>query len=111
MINIINSSEKNEIKDKISFWQIYTDSRPNELINLQPNVEFRLQNYPRQHLLVKSQQWKHQNNNWNLFKVNNKDTTTTSMASSWCSSLFIVNFEQISHIVLVFPFLILTLNE
>ena len=36
------------------------------------------------HLLVQSQQWKHQNNMWNLFKVNNKDTKTTSVTSFWC---------------------------
>ena len=30
-------------------------------------------------VLVQSQQWKHQNNAWNLFKVNNKDTRTTSL--------------------------------
>ena len=42
-----------------------------------------------------------------MFKVNNKDTGTTSM--QWCrSGVFIVNFEQISHLVLVF--LLLTLN-
>ena len=34
-----------------------------------------------------------------LFEVNNKDTR----AKSWCcSGVFIVNFEQISHIALVF---------
>ena len=37
-----------------------------------------------QHLLVPNQQWKHQNNVWNLFKVNNKDTRTTSMKSFRC---------------------------
>ena len=31
------------------------------------------------YLLVQSQQWKQQNKVWNLFKVNNKDTRTTSM--------------------------------
>ena len=36
-----------------------------------------------------------------MFKVNNKDTRTTSV--------FIVNFEYISHLVLVF--LLLTLNK
>ena len=35
-------------------------------------------------LLVQSQQWKHQNNVWNLFKVNNRDTRTTSMTLFWC---------------------------
>ena len=42
---------------------------------------------------------------WNLFKVNNKDTRT-----KWrYSSVFIVNIEQISQIVLVFA--LLTLNK
>ena len=36
------------------------------------------------HLLVQSQHWKHQNNVWNLYKVNNKDTRATSMMSFWC---------------------------
>ena len=38
-----------------------------------------------------------------LFKVNNKDNRMTS------SDVFIVNFEQISHINLLFP--LLTLNK
>ena len=32
---------------------------------------------------------------WNMFKVNNKNTKTTSLTSSWC---FIGNFEHISHL-------------
>ena len=47
----------------------------------------------------------HKNNMQNLFKVSNKDSRTTSMTSFW--RVFIVNFEEISHIVLVFPLLIL----
>ena len=50
------------------------------------------------------QQWRHQNNVWNLFKVINKDTRMTSWRRS---DVFIVNFEQISRIVMVFPLLIL----
>ena len=41
-----------------------------------------------------------------MFKVNNKDTRATPMASS---VVFIVNFEHISDFVLVF--LLLTLND
>ena len=52
------------------------------------------------HLLVQSQLWKHQNNVYKLFKVNNINTRT---------GVFIVNFEQILLIVLVFP--LLTLNK
>ena len=38
-----------------------------------------------------------------LFKVKNKDTRTMTMTSTWSrSGVFIVLFEQISHIVLVF---------
>ena len=44
------------------------------------------------HLLIQSQQYKYQNNVWILFKTNTKDI------------VFIVNFEQLSFIVLVFPF-------
>ena len=36
------------------------------------------------HLLVQSLQWKHQNNMWNLVKVNNKDSKTTSLTSFGC---------------------------
>ena len=54
------------------------------------------------HLIVQSQQWKQQNNVWNLFNISNKDTRTTS-----CTGLFIVNLEQISHIVLVLTLLTL----
>ena len=48
-------------------------------------------------LLAQSQQLKHQNNVWYLFKLNNK------------GSVFIANFEQISLITLMF--LLLTLNQ
>ena len=41
-----------------------------------------------------------------MFKVNNKNTRTTSMTSFWC---FIVDFEHISQLSLVF--LLLTLNK
>ena len=34
--------------------------------------------------LVQSQQQKYQNNMWNLFKVNNKDSRTTSLTSFYC---------------------------
>ena len=38
------------------------------------------------YLLVQIQQWKYQNKRWNMFKVSNKDTKTTSvsMTSFWC---------------------------
>ena len=39
---------------------------------------------PRQCLLVQSEQRKYQNNMWNLFKVNNKDSRTTSLTFFWC---------------------------
>ena len=58
--------------------------------------------YPDRHLLVQSQQLKHQNNVWNLFKVNNKDNNR-----HWRPSVVNANFEQISLIVLVFLLLIL----
>ena len=42
---------------------------------------------PSRDILVQSQQWKHQSNVWNLFKVNNKDTRT-SMTLNRFHSLF-----------------------
>ena len=36
---------------------------------------------PSRYLLVQSPQWQYQNNVWNLFKVNNKDTRMTSLRS------------------------------
>ena len=52
----------------------------------------------------------------NILKVNNKDTRTTLLSISltlnilWChSGVFIVNFEDTSHVVLVF--LLLTLSR
>ena len=52
-----------------------------------------------------SQQWKHQNNMWNLFDSNNKDIKTTSLTSfgvfvtfeqylTHCSAVSIVDSEQ-----------------
>ena len=43
---------------------------------------------PNKHLLVPSQQWKHQNNVWNLSKGNNKDRQKTSLASLWYFLVF-----------------------
>ena len=53
---------------------------------------------PSQHLLVQSQQWKHQNSLWNLFKVNSKIRTT----SFWClySELW-TNFTHCSRVSIV----------
>ena len=50
------------------------------------------QDYPSRHLLVRSQQCKHKNSVWNLFKANKKE---------------ICVFEHISNIVLVIPLLTL----
>ena len=40
--------------------------------------------YVSQNLLIESQQWKHQNNVWNLSKVNNKNTRMASVTPFWC---------------------------
>ena len=57
------------------------------------------------HLLGHSQQWKNQNNVSNLFKVKKK----APERDLWhCSGIFIVNFEHVSLVVLVFPLLILS---
>ena len=52
------------------------------------------QSNPSRHLLIQSQQRKHQNNVWNLFNVNNKDIRTTSLTSFWCLYWYL---EEISH--------------
>ena len=40
--------------------------------------------YPNEHLLVQSQQQKHQKKMYNMFRVNTRDTRTTSIISFWC---------------------------
>ena len=57
-------------------------------------------------MLVQSQQWKYQNNVWNLFKV--KRHQTEVIMTFYC--VVIVDFEQISHIVLVYLLLTWTCN-
>ena len=55
----------------------------------------------RRHLLAHGQQWKHQNNVWNLFKVNNRDTSTFFFLLTlnrfhtlfWCSHCWIWTSE------------------
>ena len=63
---------------------------------------------PTWHLLAQSQQCKHQDNVWNLFKINNKVTRMTLMTLLWClycqlltdfthcSTVSIVDFEQVN---------------
>ena len=67
-----------------------------------------------QYLLVQSQLWKHQNNVWDLSRVNNEDTIMTSLKSFLCfdcwlwtdsthySSASIVDFEQVNTGLIVF---------
>ena len=57
-------------------------------------------------ILVQIQQWKLLNDMSNLFKLTIK---ISERRQSFCSYVFIVNFEHISHIVLVFP--LLSLNK
>ena len=49
---------------------------------------------PSQHLLPQNQQWKHQNNVWNLLKVNNKEPEWHHLCHSDVS---IVTFEYFTH--------------
>ena len=50
------------------------------------------------YLVVQNQKWKHQNNMWNLFQVNNKEIEQTSITSFFthCFDASIVNFEQVN---------------
>ena len=50
---------------------------------------------PSGHLLVQSQQWKHQNNTGNLFKVNNKDTRMKSYFIN-CCSVSTIDLKQVN---------------
>ena len=50
--------------------------------------QHRQRQQPSRHLTVQTKHWKHQNNAWNMFKINNKDTRTTSMIIS----LFVLVF-------------------
>ena len=68
----------------------------------------------RRHLLIQSQQWsnryskstmKQQNNAWNLFEAKKKGARTTPLTIT----IKIVNFDQFSHIVLLF--LLSSLNK
>ena len=61
---------------------------------------------PNWHLLFQNQKWKHQNNVWNLFKVIKKRPKWRQWRRS---SVFLIIFEQVSHIVWVSP--LLTLNK
>ena len=54
--------------------------------------------------LVQSQQWKRQNNLWNLFKL-----TINTLERRHRSGAFIANYEQISRSVQLFP--LLSLNK
>ena len=62
---------------------------------------------PSRYLVFQSQQRKHQNNVWKLFKVNTRKRPEGRQQRR--SGVFSVNFKRISHIVLVSP--LLTLNK
>ena len=47
------------------------------------------------HLAFTCRQWKHQNNERNLFKVNNTDRHKNDVNEVVVVSVFIVNFQQI----------------
>ena len=69
--------------------------------------------FPSRPLYFQSHYWKHQSNICYFVKINIKNTRMRSITFSFLSLLdvnvFIVNFEQLSHIIMVFP--LLTLNE
>ena len=61
----------------VSKYDIKLCGRSLQISDFQPNLSCSRH-------FFQSQQWKHQNNEWNVFKVNNKDTRTTSLTSFWC---------------------------
>ena len=62
--------------------------------NDQNNVSVHKIDFSNRYLLVQRQQWEHQNNMWNPFKVNNKDTRRRH--TTHCSGAPIVDFEQVN---------------
>ena len=95
--------------DKISLvvFEFYSTNNSKNIDNsdttseLSQSAKMCLSKLPSRHLFVLSQQWKHQNKVQNMFKFNNN-------FCQWRrSGVFIVHFEHISHIVLVFPSLVL----
>ena len=58
-------------------------------------------------LLVQNQWWKHQKNVWDLFKINNKDTRTTSLMSFFCFCCH--SGTDLSELALIFQ--LLTFNK
>ena len=65
---------------------------------------WRIPQQPNRHLLIQTQQCKHQSHDWNIFKV----TIKTPEQRQWRRfGVFIVSFEPFSYIVLVIPLLAL----
>ena len=54
-------------------------------------LKFQVSALPRNHLLVESKQWKHQNNVWNLFKINKKGTRSNTIEVVQVSLLLTLN--------------------
>ena len=78
----------------------------NRLLTLLKWRQNHIEILPCKHLLVQSQQQKHWEKLWNMFKVKDK----TLERRHWClAGVFIVNFEYISQLFLLF--LLLTLNK
>ena len=70
--------------------------------------ETKLWTYASQYLPVQCQQWKQNNNAWNLFIVRNKEKLEQCQ---WRRSVaFIVNVEKIPHIALMSPLLLWASN-
>ena len=59
------------------------------------------------HLLVQIQQGKHRNNVWNMFRVNDENTRTTSLPLFWC---LYFDFEWISYINQEFVLILWTIK-
>ena len=52
--------------------------------------------FPSQYLLVQSQLWKHQKNEWSLFKLNNKDNRAT-IIDFYLVSFLLTLWEDFAH--------------
>ena len=68
------------------FYKTFLKNTSLNLFLLRPLMQDEIRKHPNWYLIVQNQQWKHQNNVWNLFEANNKDIRRTSWLLTLSSS-------------------------
>ena len=91
-------SKKELFKVRTMLWKKILDSAI--FHSCSPDFDLNWTNFriPSRDLLIQSSQSKHQNNVWNLFKINNKDTRRTKLGTdfTYCFGISIVDLEQVN---------------